>query len=145
MFWVVIYNYNSSVRREEAVFGNIISLPLSRRAAALALARARAGARREDPGSLKCSLDRFTVDFLSILPVHYIQLIVDGIRGGDGESSSYTRALKILRLLRLAKLLRIARLKKLLEKYEDAFDASQYMGLLLTLFIILFMAHIMAW
>jgi hypothetical protein len=107
----------------------------------------RAGSRRrEDPGSLKCSsFDRFTIDFLSILPVHYIQLIVDGIRGGDGESSSYTRALKILRLLRLAKLLRIARLKKLLEKYEDAFDASQYMGLMLTLFIILFMAHIMAW
>ena len=44
------------------------------------------------------------------------------------------RAFKTLRLLRLAKLLRVARIKKMLEKYEDQFDANQYLGLLFTLF-----------
>lgn len=54
------------------------------------------------------------------------------------------RAFKTLRLLRLAKLLRITRIKKMLEKYEDQFDANQYLGLAFTLFSIVFMAHMMA-
>ena len=87
----------------------------------------------------------FIVDFVSCLPVTYIALIGQIVSGESDEGNSgATRIFKALRLLRLAKLLRIARLKKLLKKYEDMFDANQYMGLLLTLFIIVFLAHLMA-
>lgn len=54
------------------------------------------------------------------------------------------KALKILRLMRLAKLLRLARVKKMLEKYEDAFDANQYLGLIFTVLTIAFLAHMLA-
>ena len=87
----------------------------------------------------------FVIDFVSCLPVTYIALIGQAIEGSDGGGGSgATRIFKTLRLLRLAKLLRIARLKKLLTKYEDLFDANQYMGLALTLFVICFSAHLMA-
>ena len=71
-------------------------------------------------------------------------MVKDALSDAETEGGTGTRALKTLRLLRLAKLLRIARLKKLLEKYEDAFDANQYMGLIVTLFVILFASHMLA-
>ena len=73
-----------------------------------------------------------------------ISLIGQAVNGTSGGSSGATRIFKVLRLLRLAKLLRIARLKKLLTKYEDLFDANQYLGLMFTIFVILFAAHLMA-
>ena len=87
----------------------------------------------------------FTIDFVSCLPVGYVGVIAEALNPetGDAANSNF-RAFKTLRLLRLAKLLRLTRIKKILEKYEDQFDANQYLGLIFTLFIILFMAHMMA-
>ena len=86
----------------------------------------------------------FLIDFVSCLPVGYISVFVELANPDADTSKSNFRAFKTLRLLRLAKLLRITRVKKILEKYEDSFDANQYLGLLFTLFTIIFMAHMMA-
>ena len=86
----------------------------------------------------------FLIDFLSCLPVGYISVIAELANPDADTSNSNFRAFKTLRLLRLAKLLRITRIKKILEKYEDSFDANQYLGLLFTVATIVFMAHMMA-
>eukprot|EP01043_Picozoa_sp_COSAG02_P053531 COSAG02_NODE_5923_length_3939_cov_1.522135_4_plen_473_part_01 len=86
----------------------------------------------------------FLIDFVSCLPVGYISVFAEMANPDADTSSTNFRAFKTLRLLRLAKLLRVARVKKILEKYEDQFDANQYLGLVATLFSIVFMAHMMA-
>eukprot|EP01052_Picozoa_sp_SAG31_P015667 SAG31_NODE_1013_length_10376_cov_9.342220_6_plen_224_part_00 len=78
----------------------------------------------------------FTIDFLSCLPVGYVQCFT---KGGEG-----LKALKTVRLLRLFKLLRLARIKRILHKYQDVFDIQAYLGLIITFFSILFAAHMMA-
>ena len=89
----------------------------------------------------------FAIDLVSCVPITYVTAAtnpcVDGIAPADGGGGA-TKLFKILRLMRLAKLLRLARLKRILEKYEDAFDANQYLGLFFTLCIIIFMAHLLA-
>ena len=78
----------------------------------------------------------FTIDLLSCLPVGYLQLFIPG--AGD------LKAFKSFRLLRLFKLLRLARIKRILHKYQDTLDIQAYLGLIITMFMILFAAHMMA-
>ena len=113
----------------------------------------------------------FFIDVLSCLPLGYVEMIMTAggevdeaadtarrtlrtKRPSDGEGGSWVgegttdndfnfKTFKTLRLFRLGKLLRIARIKRMLKKYEDQFDANQYLGMLFTLLIIFFMGHIL--
>jgi hypothetical protein len=75
------------------------------------------------------SVRRFVIDFVSCVPIGYIFMIIDAVKGSSGDpggSANKIKLTKILRLVRLAKnLARIARLKKLktlMEEYEDYFE-----------------------
>eukprot|EP01050_Picozoa_sp_SAG11_P010793 SAG11_NODE_1102_length_5866_cov_2.173574_6_plen_157_part_00 len=88
----------------------------------------------------------FIIDFVSCLPVGYVNLFVSTIDGDDGSAGGAgggpTRAFKTLRLLRLGKMLRVAKVLKLFEKYADVL--SMYMGVYIMVFTILFSAHLMS-
>ena len=78
-------------------------------------------------------LFRFTIDFVSCVPIGYIFMILDAVDGADSDEAGNANKIKltkILRLVRLAKnLARIARLKKLktlMEEYEDYFEPIMY-------------------
>jgi hypothetical protein len=61
----------------------------------------------------------FTVDFLSILPISYLQQLTGKVDEDDsGGAGGNTKLLKILRMVRLAKLLRLAKLQRLVKKYS---------------------------
>ena len=85
----------------------------------------------------------FLIDFVSCLPVQYVVLVMNSTATA-GSGSSF-RAGKSLRLLRIAKLLRLARIKKILQHYEDAQALQPMIGVLTSLFSVLFAAHILAW
>ena len=76
---------------------------------------------------------RFTIDFVSCVPIGYAFMILDAVSGvdeSDSGNANKVKLTKILRLVRLAKnLARIARLKKLktlVEEYEDYFEPIMY-------------------
>eukprot|EP01051_Picozoa_sp_SAG22_P010047 SAG22_NODE_879_length_6707_cov_14.725787_5_plen_208_part_00 len=85
----------------------------------------------------------FTADVISSLPVGIIGVFLDSC------ASSGLGAVKGLRLLKLFKLLRLTRLKRLISRHTggdnpNSMDLSPYLGLLITLFSIVFAAHVMA-
>jgi CRP-like cAMP-binding protein len=68
--------------------------------------------------------------------VTYDALVVPG--------ASNLSAFKSIRLLRLFKLLRLARINRLLQQYQDVFDITAYLGLIMTMFGIFFAMHMMS-
>lgn len=97
----------------------------------------------------------FPVDFLSSLPLAYLTylgsedtvvLAVDGSEAGGGgqKGGSNTRALKALRLVRLSKMLRLARIKKVIQKYSENIHLQTFVSIGFTVFLILFLVHILA-
>eukprot|EP01052_Picozoa_sp_SAG31_P033734 SAG31_NODE_3852_length_3817_cov_6.007800_5_plen_403_part_00 len=84
----------------------------------------------------------FTVDFLSCLPLSYLVYIAEDEGCEKGSGSSY-RAIKALRLIRLSKMLRLARIKKLLSKWGTDINFQQWIDIIFTIFLILFMVHIL--
>jgi hyperpolarization activated cyclic nucleotide-gated potassium channel 2 len=58
----------------------------------------------------------FLIDFISCLPIQYVQLVIRAAQGKDINQGggSQTKLLKTLRLFRLAKLLRLAKLRNLM-------------------------------
>jgi CRP-like cAMP-binding protein len=84
----------------------------------------------------------FLVDFMSILPVSYIGILVQG-DDADEEADGKLKFMKMLRLFRLAKMLRLARMKRLLERYDEAWQELQSVSQLLkSLVLCLFSAHL---
>ena len=102
----------------------------------------------------------FFLDFVSVLPVNYIEMLVDVIWPGDDELTgsgavdaadddgqdnapgSKFKSIKMLRLLRLTKMLRLARIKKLLNKYEDNLQGFMQMGKLVAIgVVIVYISH----
>ncbi len=102
----------------------------------------------------------FLIDFPSVLPFSYINLIVlpaaaqptgnlplassfgrlDGTNGKD-QLSGNIKILKMFRFLRIAKLLRLTKFKSMWERHEDQLDMSQYMHMAATLAAITCVAH----
>lgn len=66
----------------------------------------------------------FLIDILSVLPIGYINLMLD--RGSSGGGNQ-TKIFKLFRLSRLTKLLRLARLKRLLAKYTEEFENMAFL------------------
>lgn len=60
----------------------------------------------------------FVIDFLSILPISYLQLLFGEADAEESQTGGNTKLLKILRMVRLAKLLRLAKLQRLVKKYS---------------------------
>jgi hypothetical protein len=54
------------------------------------------------------------------------------------------KALKAFRLIRMTKLLRLARIKKILTKYGSDVNFQQYLNIGFTLFVIVFLMHMLA-
>ena len=81
----------------------------------------------------------FAIDLFSCLPLGYLGYFMD-----DDESSSNLRAIKAFRLIRLSKMLRLARIKRILSKYGNNVNLQSYINIGFTVFIILFLAHILA-
>lgn len=97
----------------------------------------------------------FPIDFLSSLPLAYLaylgpddvaDIVVDGsaAMGGGQQGGSNTRALKALRLVRLSKMLRLARIKKVIQKYSENIHLQTFVSIGFTIFLILFLVHILA-
>ena len=61
--------------------------------------------------------------------------------GADSGASAQLRALRLIRLLRL---LRLTRLKRILQKYGDTVDLTGAFRVFMSLFGIMFLAHIMS-
>jgi len=59
----------------------------------------------------------FAIDFVSCLPLSYIEYLDDG--DATESSSSRAKAVRLLRMLRLVKLLRLVRLKRILDRWEE--------------------------
>ena len=59
----------------------------------------------------------FLIDFMSILPVNYVEQAMNAGAGQDTGGGGDLKTLKILRLIRLTRLLRLARVKRLLKTY----------------------------
>lgn len=85
----------------------------------------------------------FVVDFVSSLPVQYVQYVVQAKDKHEGATDNL-KIVKSLRLMRLAKMLRIARLRKFVQKYAGNVSSAQWMPAISLLFIILFLCHILA-
>ena len=83
----------------------------------------------------------FTIDLVSCLPLGYIGYFMDDT--GDGDSSNF-RAIKAFRLIRLSKMLRLARIKRILTKYGNNVNLQSYINIGFTMFIIIFLAHMLA-
>ena len=99
------------------------------------------GFRENRPGRIFMAYakDWFVIDVLSCLPVGYIQYF----QGTEGSNNM--RTLKALRLAKLAKMLRIARLKRIIaERTDNNSDFQTALGILATLCVIIFMAHMLA-
>ncbi len=94
----------------------------------------------------------FLVDLMSVLPLHYILLLMGGKNNGmtpllsrlrvaeSGNETKHvpnfdTKILKLVRFLRIAKLLRLTKFKGMLVRYEDKFDVIQYIHITATLVI----------
>ena len=90
-----------------------------------------------DPLNIKWNYIKswFVLDALSCLPVNYITLF--------DSSMKDLKAFKSIRLLRLFKLLRLARIKRIIQRHGDG-SLQAYVGLGMTLFGILFAAHMLA-
>lgn len=113
----------------------------------------------EDPEERKIIVNReairqkylrswFLVDFLSVLPISYVQQMFGHTGSDSSNSSGSTKLLKILRMVRLAKLLRLAKLQRLIKKYSEEIKglaASAKLGC--TLGAALLLAHMItcAW
>ena len=82
---------------------------------------------------------------VSCLPLNYIVTIANHANGDpSGAKGINLKPIKTLRLFRLGKMLRLAKIKRMLEKYEDQFDAAPFLGMVFTVFTILFAAHLLA-
>jgi CRP-like cAMP-binding protein len=91
----------------------------------------------------------FTIDFVSCLPIPYIEMLITATSGTansstNNEGGGGTRLVKVLRLLRLSKMLRLARIKKILSKYEDTINLAPVFNVALTLGVILLTTHLLA-
>eukprot|EP01043_Picozoa_sp_COSAG02_P001880 COSAG02_NODE_41_length_47431_cov_32.449204_23_plen_1095_part_00 len=90
----------------------------------------------------------FVIDFVSCLPVQYLQYIVEASQGIDpadgGGAGDQVKVLKSLRLMRLAKMLRVARLRKMIAKYSDEMQTAQWLPAITMLVLILFLCNILA-
>ena len=84
----------------------------------------------------------FFLDFISCLPVMYVELIVTGGNVADGSDLI---VLKSFRLLRMAKLLRLVRVKRLLARLEKEYKGIAQGGRVMKIcFSILISAHFVA-
>lgn len=94
----------------------------------------------------------FVVDVVSILPVNYVEMLIDEHDNEDGSAgymdeqdvhaASKWKSVKMLRLLRLTKMLRLARIKKLLSHYEDNLQPYLQIGKLVSIgVVIVYIAH----
>ena len=89
----------------------------------------------------------FIIDFVSCIPVQYIQYAVQGCIEGCTEerNGSSVKALRALRLARMSKMLRLARLKRILLRYRDSFqNLMQYMSMYFLVAMICFSAHMLS-
>jgi hypothetical protein len=86
----------------------------------------------------------FIVDFLSCLPVVYVELIVNGPNAAS-NSTNNVKMFKGLRLLRLAKMLRLARIKKIIERQDEAVGPMlQSFRLVGVVTLLIFVGHLFA-
>eukprot|EP01048_Picozoa_sp_COSAG05_P011647 COSAG05_NODE_1112_length_5856_cov_11.397082_2_plen_976_part_00 len=81
----------------------------------------------------------FAIDFVSCLPVGYIQYFLDG-----SESGGNFKAVKAFRLMKMSKMLRLARIKRILSKYGSDVNFQQYFNIGITVFGIVFLTHLLA-
>lgn len=89
----------------------------------------------------------FIVDFISCLPITYIQLFIQLSNGKDVGSMTAAggnfKAFKALRLIRLAKLLRLAKLRNLVIRYEEQLDSFTKLGkLLFVAILVVYVCHV---
>eukprot|EP01051_Picozoa_sp_SAG22_P024822 SAG22_NODE_7059_length_781_cov_0.866569_1_plen_170_part_10 len=76
-----------------------------------------------------------------------IGVVCMGRGGALGGDSDNVRSLKALRLMKLTKMLRLGRLKRILQDRSDGDDFviyQQAFSILATLFVIMFLAHMLA-
>ena len=73
------------------------------------------GILESDPRNIAKNYARnwFMVDFVSCLPIQYVQLIVSDEGGGSDSIGKKTKSFKLIRLIRLTKLLRLAKVRRL--------------------------------
>lgn len=97
----------------------------------------------------------FAVDFISCIPVQYIDMLMADDSGdtsvsvgepatGKDASGSEFKALKALRLVRMSKMLRLAKVKRILAKYQEEFDLMQYVEMYALIAIICLLAHMLS-
>ena len=79
----------------------------------------------------------FTIDFVSCLPVGYVEFFVGTEEGG----SSSTRGVRLLRLFRLLKLLRLVRIKRILERWEEELYGNKSIRIGKMVFLVGVMSH----
>ena len=79
----------------------------------------------------------FFIDFVSCLPVGYIEFMV----GTDEGAPSSTRGVRLLRLFRLLKLLRLVRIKRILERWEEELYGNKSIRVGKMVFLVGVMSH----
>lgn len=86
----------------------------------------------------------FLIDFVSCMPFGYVGYFANEDDSEGPGAGQDLKALKAFRLIRMAKLLRLARIKKILTKYGSDVNFQQYLSVGFTLFVILFLMHMLA-
>lgn len=89
----------------------------------------------------------FLIDIVSVFPVNYIPLIVDGAE--NANTAGRMRNIRLMRFLKLLKLLRLVRIKRILERYEALLGvlhstASNWLEMFKLTVAIFFVGHILS-
>lgn len=86
-----------------------------------------------------------TIDFITCIPVAYINMLMKDENADVAPSTRTIRMLKILRLLKLTKLLRMARIVRMLERYREQWRAFMHVfGSLVWAASVFLVAHFIA-
>lgn len=86
----------------------------------------------------------FFIDFFSCLPFGYVQYFFpEQGTGGESGGDPY-KAVKAARLMKLSKMMRLARLKRILMRHGSDTNFQQWMPIMFTTFLIIFLTHMLA-
>eukprot|EP01047_Picozoa_sp_COSAG01_P067185 COSAG01_NODE_9431_length_2448_cov_1.225202_3_plen_543_part_01 len=83
----------------------------------------------------------FIIDFVSCLPVGYVQYF---LQSDEDQEGADLRVVKVLRLMRMSKMMRLARIRRILSKYSQNVNLQHYLKIAFTVFLIMFLAHMLA-
>ena len=82
----------------------------------------------------------FSIDFVSCLPVGYVQYFF----GSGAEGGQQLRSLKALRLLRMGKMMRLAKIMRMLQKYEQFAELKPFIAVVTVIALVFLAAHLLA-